>query len=339
MTGRSIREWFDRTYDRLLALGILVALLLSLVMLAMQAQTLKRDQEQFDRALQQLAPNHPTAKVEGREMFDGALVMLNDPIQTAVWSSKLLIPEQRVRCVNCERPIPSAAKVCSFCQKEQPDATRTDSDGDGMPDEWEKKYGLNPIDPEDAKSDLDHDGFTNKEEFDFGASPKDANDHPPALAKVVVDKIQPIKFQLIFKGTSRLSGKTVFQINLWSGQRTWWAGLGEEVQGFKVVDYVPNGPDGPVLTLQRGEKLIPLIKGKEVPRNEYEVTLRYTPENKPIPTRVEAEFELKGVKYRVIKVDMGASRVLIHDPSRNTDVWIDRQVAEPKAEQPQEVAP
>ncbi len=40
-----------------------------------------------------------------------------------------------------------------------------DSDKDGMPDEWEKLYGLDPADPEDGVKDADDDGYTNIEEF------------------------------------------------------------------------------------------------------------------------------------------------------------------------------
>jgi len=40
-----------------------------------------------------------------------------------------------------------------------------DGDGDGMPDEWEKKYGLNPADAADGAKDADGDGYTNVEEF------------------------------------------------------------------------------------------------------------------------------------------------------------------------------
>ena len=46
-----------------------------------------------------------------------------------------------------------------------------DSDGDGMPDDWETRYGLNPRDPEDAKSDLNADGYSNIEEFVNGQDP------------------------------------------------------------------------------------------------------------------------------------------------------------------------
>ncbi len=42
---------------------------------------------------------------------------------------------------------------------------RQDSDGDGMPDEWEVANGLNPNDPSDANGDLNGDGYTNIEKW------------------------------------------------------------------------------------------------------------------------------------------------------------------------------
>ena len=47
-----------------------------------------------------------------------------------------------------------------------------DSDGDGMPDEWESANGLNPKDRGDAAGDLNGDGYTNVEDFINGLSPK-----------------------------------------------------------------------------------------------------------------------------------------------------------------------
>ena len=47
-----------------------------------------------------------------------------------------------------------------------------DSDGDGMPDDWETKHGLNPKDPTDAAGDPDGDGYTNIEEFINGTDPR-----------------------------------------------------------------------------------------------------------------------------------------------------------------------
>jgi hypothetical protein len=40
-----------------------------------------------------------------------------------------------------------------------------DSDGDGMPDEWERQHGLNPRNSADGNSDHDGDGYTNLEEY------------------------------------------------------------------------------------------------------------------------------------------------------------------------------
>ena len=42
---------------------------------------------------------------------------------------------------------------------------RTDTDGDGMPDEWENNNGLNPNDPSDANKDCTGDGYTNIEKY------------------------------------------------------------------------------------------------------------------------------------------------------------------------------
>ncbi len=46
-----------------------------------------------------------------------------------------------------------------------------DTDGDGMPDKWEKKYGLNPNDSSDATGDLSGDGYTNIEKYINGIDP------------------------------------------------------------------------------------------------------------------------------------------------------------------------
>lgn len=48
----------------------------------------------------------------------------------------------------------------------------TDKDNDGMPDAWEKKYGLDPNDPSDAVKDCNGDGYTNIEKFLNGLNPK-----------------------------------------------------------------------------------------------------------------------------------------------------------------------
>jgi pectate lyase len=53
----------------------------------------------------------------------------------------------------------------------------TDSDKDGMPDEWEKKHGLNPSDAADSAKDKDRDGYTNVEEYLNGTDPTELVDY------------------------------------------------------------------------------------------------------------------------------------------------------------------
>ncbi len=59
-----------------------------------------------------------------------------------------------------------------------------DSDGDGMPDEWEAAHGLNPGSGVDAALDADGDGLANGEEYKAGTDPKD----PASTLKVLVSE-------------------------------------------------------------------------------------------------------------------------------------------------------
>jgi len=58
-----------------------------------------------------------------------------------------------------------------------PDQVPADTDHDGMPDEWEKKYELNPEDASDGSIDSDGDGYTNVEECLNGTNPREKIDY------------------------------------------------------------------------------------------------------------------------------------------------------------------
>ena len=56
--------------------------------------------------------------------------------------------------------------------------TLWDTDGDGMPDDWEIRFGLSPLNPADADIDSDGDGLTNLTEYRLGTAPNDPDtDH------------------------------------------------------------------------------------------------------------------------------------------------------------------
>jgi len=104
--------------------------------------------------------------------------------------ASFLASEQRVMC-ECGKAIPGDVKAypeCPFCKKPQKVEQKVvlDSDKDGLPDEWERKYGLNPNDPSDAAADADGDDFTNEEEYASKTDPTDRNDHPDYLDSLTV---------------------------------------------------------------------------------------------------------------------------------------------------------
>jgi len=59
----------------------------------------------------------------------------------------------------------------------KPAAPPLDSDGDGMPDSWERRHGLNAHDPSDGSADKDKDGYTNLEEYLNNTDPSEYIDY------------------------------------------------------------------------------------------------------------------------------------------------------------------
>jgi hypothetical protein len=236
--------------------------------------------------------------------------------------------------VECERPIPYAATICTFKEcgvTNKPDNEEVvDSNGNAVPDEWEKKFNVFAMAPEEIAADHDNDGFASREEFDWQTDPRDGSSHPPYLAKVRVAGIKQVDFSLIFKGVNRAGTNLIFQINLQANGRSFYKKLGEEAEGYKLVSFDEKAAAGPTLVMERNGKQILLVKGKPVLSPESEVKLVSLIDGASFVVKPDVDFEFKKAVYRVKTVDMQRSRVLISDPLRKVEVWIERQAMEPE---------
>ena len=136
--------------------------------------------------------------------------LVSEPIDT---QASFLASGRRVYCIGadksvkaCGRPIPFGFKTCPFCNAVQPSEVKVvlDGDKDGLPDEYEKKYGLNPKNAADVDEDKDGDGFTNMEEFKAGTDPSDQSSHPDYLDFVkVVPPLQNTTLPFVFTGVTK----------------------------------------------------------------------------------------------------------------------------------------
>ena len=151
-----------------------------------------------------MKPSETGVKAVDMTGFVSAMGLLRKPpvlTDVSATSASFLASERRVICKGtaekpCGKAIPGdikACPACPFCGRPQEEERKVvlDADNDGLPDEWERKHGLNPNDASDADADADGDGFTNAEEFAAGTDPTNKNDHPDYLDSLKI--VLPLK--------------------------------------------------------------------------------------------------------------------------------------------------
>ncbi len=206
MISRAGNQNFFAAHYEWIALG--VGLLALLGGAAVFALSLGNDPDEAAASavgrIKAMKPSDPGVKALDMSVFESAQSLLRKPPALAdvpETSASFLASERRVVCKGtaekpCGMAIPgdiSKCPVCPFCGLKQEEEKKVvlDADSDGLPDEWERRYGLNPNDASDADADADSDGFTNAEEFAAGTDPTNRNDHPDYLDSLKV--VLPLK--------------------------------------------------------------------------------------------------------------------------------------------------
>ena len=196
MISRAGNQNFFAAHYEWIALGVGVLALLGGA--AVFALSLGNDPDEAAASavgrIKAMKPSDPGVKALDMSVFESAQSLLRKPpalSEVSETSASFLASERRVVCKGtaekpCGMAIPgdiSKCPACPFCGLKQEEEKKVvlDADADGLPDEWERKYGLNPNDASDADADADADGFTNAEEFAAGTDPTNRNDHPDYL--------------------------------------------------------------------------------------------------------------------------------------------------------------
>jgi hypothetical protein len=127
-------------------------------------------------------------------------------------SSDLMIPFKAARCFYCKKIIPliyfDKEQDCILCHKSlhriKTKATK-DIDKDQMPDDWEKKYGLEPMKANDKMLDKDEDGYPNFLEYASNpqTEPNNAKSHPPLADRLYLKGLKRTKLPVMLKSVMK----------------------------------------------------------------------------------------------------------------------------------------
>ena len=345
----SKQNFFAAHWDWLAAAAGFAALAAAAALYAMSlGDSPEASANAYEAQLKTMTPSHEGVPSANLDLLQKALRQMKTPPRLDAVNAKkanFLASEGRVFCQQgdsdpkakkgCGKPIPAEAELCPFCGvKQHVVKIEADADHDGMPNEWELKYGLNPNDPSDAKKDFDGDGFTNYEEFVAKTDPRDKESHPDYADSLVVSApLKHTSLPFYFYAYSRVRNGYRFTFRRKDAKNkfdsTLSALLNDEIRspdgkmktGWKVTAFeqkeerrtIPGSKDPNLkravdvstVELKREKDGKTLSVALRVPdiavETETELTYKRGTERKFVVTK-GTEFELNGSKYRVEKL-------------------------------------
>lgn len=210
MISKTGGGFFAAHWDWIVAAAGLLALAAGGAFFAMSLDVdPERAAEEEAASITRMKPSGAGVKETDLTPYLLALKAVRSPATVAEVGEKdasFLSSERRVFCRKCRKAISGdikAVPACPFCGEKQEEEKKVviDADADGLPDEWERRYGLNAGDASDANADADGDGFTNMEEFLAKTDPTDPKDHPPYIDSLSVTlPLKETRMPFIFTG-------------------------------------------------------------------------------------------------------------------------------------------
>jgi len=119
-----------------------------------------------------------------------------------------------------------------------PVSVRRDTDGDGLPDDWEEAYGLDPNRGNDSDRDPDQDGMTNWQEFQAGTNPLDPQSRFVLRLEPREGPVVRIAFPSTLGREYRLETSQTVHGPAWNTVPQFVSGT-----GYEMVVQVPVGDD------------------------------------------------------------------------------------------------
>ena len=355
----SNNSFFSQYWDRL-ALLVAVVVFATGAMMLFSSAGADPDQDADDAVREHTSRIKRGKAVEKADLkhYEELVRRIENPkklIQISTTGASFMASERRVFCAqgetgkpqSCNKPIPEGLKECPYCHAIQPveKEVTLDTDGDGMSDVYEKKYGLNH-NKNDANEDLDKDGFSNIEEMTAGTDPTDPKSHSDYLDSLKVElPVKKTTIPFVFEKVTKLPGGQYRFYFFDPVKRKYVGGFsgvkqGEEIKGtgYSAGSYteriekkaIAGGKDkksGVTMNRSQDNSIATIIRKSDGKKIDLVVGVRNTPEDVQVVLfydRGEGEkftvvpgsiITISGVKYKIKSIlgdENGAKVVLEH---------------------------